>query len=74
MSPGVVKKPNCFFEKKSIFHRVSRIIQGPSKHVFHLVLIDYDISRAINIALKLACLGKFMAIIEAIVKAKKIRF
>ena len=69
-SPGGGKKPNCFFEK-SIFQRVSRIILGPPKHVLHLVLIDYDISTAINIALKLACLGKFMAIIEAIIKAKK---
>ena len=42
--------------------------------VLYLVLIDYDISTAINIALKLACLGKLMAIIEAITKAKKNRF
>ena len=58
-SARVVKKQNCFFEK-SIFQRVSRIILGPPKHVLHLVLID--ISTAINIALKLACLGKFMAL------------
>ena len=33
-----------------------------------------DISTAINIALKLANLGQFMAILEAIIKAKKNRF
>ena len=44
--------------------------------MFYMVLIDYDIyiKININIALKLACLGKFMAIIEAIIKAKKNRF
>ena len=61
-SGGGVKKPYCFFEK-GIFQRVSLIILGPPKHVLHLVLIDYDISTAINIALKLACHGQFTAII-----------
>ena len=35
-SPGVVKKPYCFFEN-SIFQRVSGIILGPPKLVLHLV-------------------------------------
>ena len=76
-SPGVVKKPNCFFEK-SIFQRVSRIILGPPKHVLHLVWSAYFISTAVRTALKVArtpqILGGNKAIIEAILKAKKNRF
>merc|ERR1712198_551504 len=52
-SPGVVKKPNCFFEK-SIFQRVSRIILGPPKHVLHLVWSAFFISTAVRTALKVA--------------------
>ena len=51
--PGVVKKPNCFFEK-SIFQRVSGIILGPPKHVLHLVWSAYFISTAVRTALKVA--------------------
>ena len=59
-SARVIKKPHCFFEKKSIFQRVSRIILGPPTHVLHLILID--IFTAINIALKLAPFGKFVTL------------
>ena len=52
-SPGVVKKPYCFFEK-GIFQRVSRIILGPPKHVLHLVWSAYFISTAVRTALKVA--------------------
>ena len=38
--------------------------------VLHLVLSDSDITTAIDIALRLARLGQFTAIIEAIVKAE----
>ena len=41
------------------------------KQVLHLVWNYSDISTAINIVLKLACLGHFMEIIETIKKAEK---
>ena len=47
-----------------------RIILGSPKHVLHLVWSDSDISIAVNIALKLARLRQFMAIIEVIIKAE----
>ena len=54
-------------EKK---HEKVRTSLGTPKHVLHLVWSDSDISTSINIALKLARLGKFMAIIKAIRKAE----
>ena len=76
-SPGVVKKPNCFFETE-FFQRVSRIILGPPKHVLHLVWSAYFISTAVRTAFKVArtpqILGGKKAIIEAIIGAKNNRF
>ena len=72
-SAGVIKNQTVFFlrrRKKVCFQKPFRTSLGPPKHVFHLVWSDSDISTAINIALKLARLGQFMAIIEAIIKAE----
>ena len=48
---------------KVFFQKLFRTSLGPPKHVLHLVWSDSDIITAINIALKLARLGQFMAII-----------
>ena len=68
-SARVVKKPYCFFEKV-FYQKAFRTSLGPPKHVLHLVWSDSDITTAINITLKLARLGQFRAIIEAIIKAE----
>ena len=60
-SEGVDKTILLFL--KSIYQKPFRTSLGPPKHVLHLVWRDSDITTAINIALKLACLGQFMAMI-----------
>ena len=62
-APGVAKKTNCFFLTKYFYQKPFRTSLGPPKHVLHLVWSDFDISIAINIALKSARLGQFTAII-----------
>ena len=58
--PGGSEKTILLFSK---IQKPSRTSLGPPKHVLHLVWGGTDISTAMNIALKLARLGQFAAII-----------
>ena len=57
-----VSNPTAFLTKY-LYQKPFRTSLGPPKHVLHFVWSDSDISRAINISLKLAHLNQFSSII-----------